>query len=170
MRRSGGVTGGCPPPPPRPRSPRSRRAAGSRPRGCRSARRTAPASRPRSTVCRHTLTPMTATLTATDAGADIPVAPVEHPELLPPPIPGSKLWGWLWPIAIAIVAGVMRLWTIQRPKGIIFDEVYYTADARDLLHQGVEHNRGYLFTVHPPLGKWMIAGTEGIFGYVKTNG
>lgn len=113
---------------------------------------------------------MTATLTATDARADVPVAPVEHPELLPPPIPGSRLWGWLWPIAIALVAGVMRLWTIQRPKGIMFDEVYYTADARDLLHHGVEHNRGYLFTVHPPLGKWMIAATEGIFGYVKTNG
>lgn len=88
----------------------------------------------------------------------------------PDPIPGSRLYGWLGPLAIALVALAMRLIHITEPRGVMFDEVYYTADARDLLHHGVEHNRGYLFTVHPPLGKWAIAIGEWMFGYVGTAG
>ena len=86
------------------------------------------------------------------------------------PMPADRLQGWLATIAVALIAGVWRFWHVNRPRGIIFDETYYTVDARDLLQNGVEHNRGYLFTVHPPLGKWMIAFSEWIFGFEDANG
>ena len=38
-----------------------------------------------------------------------------------------------------------------------FDEVYYATEAQELLRYGYEDNRGYMFIVHPPLGKWLIA-------------
>ena len=85
-------------------------------------------------------------------------------------MPDDRLQGWLATIGVALIAGVWRFWHISRPRGIIFDETYYTVDARDLLQNGVEHNRGYLFTVHPPLGKWMIAFSEWIFGFQDANG
>ena len=85
-------------------------------------------------------------------------------------MPDGRFQGWLATIGVALIAGVWRFWHISRPRGIIFDETYYTVDARDLLQNGVEHNRGYLFTVHPPLGKWMIAFSEWIFGFQDANG
>jgi len=71
--------------------------------------------------------------------------------------------------------------------GKIFDEVYYACDAQNLLRYGVEHatfsytgtdpalvrkaascvvepGSGGAFIVHPPLGKWLIAGGEQLFG------
>jgi dolichyl-phosphate-mannose-protein mannosyltransferase len=116
---------------------------------------------------------MTATLMPAPAE---PAEPVEASSgslgdrIRPDAIPGSRLIGWLAPLGIAAVALVMRLWGVTQPRGVEFDEVYYTADARDLLHHGVEHNRGYLFTVHPPLGKWAIAIGEWMFGYIGTAG
>ena len=41
-------------------------------------------------------------------------------------------------------------------RGKIFDEVYYATEAQELLRFGYEDNRGYMFIVHPPLGKWLI--------------
>ena len=38
-----------------------------------------------------------------------------------------------------------------------FDEVYYATEAQEMLRFGYEDNRGYMFIVHPPLGKWAIA-------------
>ena len=38
-----------------------------------------------------------------------------------------------------------------------FDEVYYATEAQEMLRYGYEDNRGYMFIVHPPLGKWLIA-------------
>ena len=35
----------------------------------------------------------------------------------------------------------------------------------ELLTWGFEYNRGYSFIVHPPLGKWLIAAGEQLFGY-----
>ncbi|MDQ1540311.1 MAG: dolichyl-phosphate-mannose-protein mannosyltransferase [Actinomycetota bacterium] len=96
---------------------------------------------------------------------------------LMPPFPGSRLWGWLAPIAIMLFAGYLRFNRLSIPGGTgptrdyickpggkvgacVFDEVYYTHDAYSLYHHGVELNaqdNGPGFIVHPPLGKWMIA-------------
>jgi len=49
----------------------------------------------------------------------------------------------------------------------IFDETYYHHDALSMLRVGVEQNcqnTGAGFVVHPPLGKWMIAGGIHVFG------
>jgi hypothetical protein len=83
------------------------------------------------------------------------------------PLPDDRFWGWLLPLAIALGAGVLRLWRITRPPGpelkraggLIFDETYYAHDSWSLLHHGVELNSsdsGPGFVVHPPLVKFMI--------------
>ena len=101
---------------------------------------------------------MTATVTATAGEAPAapqagPASPTrQHAHRLVVPMPDDRLQGWLATVGVALIAGVWRFWHLSRPRGIIFDETYYTVDARDLLQNGVEHNRGYLFTVHPPLG------------------
>ena len=110
-------------------------------------------------------------------------------ERLTPPMPTDVLWGWLGPLLITAVAGVLRFWNLGRPKAFIFDETYYAKDAWSLLHFGVEQNyvqgakdknladkhilAGNLhdlfsgnaaYVVHPPAGKWVIAIGEWLFG------
>jgi dolichyl-phosphate-mannose--protein O-mannosyl transferase len=70
-------------------------------------------------------------------------------------------------VAIAGVAAFLRLWRVTRPPKKVFDEVYYAHDAWSLLHHGVEldaNSRAAGFVVHPPLGKWMIAAGEALWG------
>ena len=55
-------------------------------------------------------------------------------ERLTPPMPTDVLWGWLGPLLITAVAGVLRFWDLGRPKAFIFDETYYAKDAWSLLH------------------------------------
>ena len=111
---------------------------------------------------------------------------------LVPPMPTDRLWGWLGPLLVTAVAGVLRFWDLSRPKAFMFDETYYAKDAWSLLHFGVEQNyikaakdgdpdpanvkilAGNLdglwsgdpsYVVHPPGGKWMIAIGEQLFGF-----
>jgi dolichyl-phosphate-mannose-protein mannosyltransferase len=113
---------------------------------------------------------------------DVPPTPAVAPpqtlrDRLVPPFPGSRLWGWLGPLAVTLLAGYLRFNRLSIPggsaatralvcgpdgkvKACVFDEVYYTHDAYSLFHHGVELNatdNGPGFVVHPPLGKWMIA-------------
>jgi dolichyl-phosphate-mannose--protein O-mannosyl transferase len=77
-------------------------------------------------------------------------------------------YSWLATGVIVLIAGILRLVNLDRPKGLIFDEVYYPTDAWDMLQHGVEWDdkiNGPAYVVHPPLGKWMIAIGEQIFGY-----
>ncbi len=67
--------------------------------------------------------------------------------------------------AIALISLLLRLFHLGRPKGFIFDEVYYVDGARDLLRYGVEVTGNQPeFIVHPPMGKWGIALGIKIFG------
>ena len=69
------------------------------------------------------------------------------------------------PILIALASFVLRLVNLGATKGYIFDEVYYVDGARDLLKYGVEvTGANPEFIVHPPVGKWLIAGGIAIFG------
>ncbi len=112
-----------------------------------------------------------------DPGAPTPPPAQSLRERLVPPFPGSRLWGWLAPIAITLLAGYLRFNRLSvpggsgkdlatlcnapsGPKACVFDEVYYTHDAWSLYHHGVElntTNNGAGYVVHPPFGKWMIA-------------
>ena len=99
--------------------------------------------------------------------------------LRPPPLQ-DRVAGWLWPLAITVLAGFLRFYRISLPPAIVngkpsytFDEVYYTVDAHSLLQFGVErgdHCVGPGLAVHPPLGKWMMAIGEWMFGYVDCAG
>ncbi|WP_078660888.1 dolichyl-phosphate-mannose--protein mannosyltransferase [Streptomyces sp. NRRL B-24484] len=90
---------------------------------------------------------------------------------------------WLGPIAVALFAGLLRFWGLAKPDAFVFDETYYPKDAWSLLHQGYEGvwpdlaNREIIsspqkipltaepaFIAHPPLGKWVIALGEWVFG------
>ncbi|MDT4959110.1 MAG: dolichyl-phosphate-mannose-protein mannosyltransferase [Pseudonocardiales bacterium] len=68
--------------------------------------------------------------------------------------------GWLTLLLVTAVAAITRLWAIGFPHTKNFDEVYYANEAQELLRFGYEDNRGYMFIVHPPLGKWLIALSE----------
>jgi len=76
----------------------------------------------------------------------------------------DRLLGWLVTLAIGIFAAITRFWALGFPPGKNFDEVYYATEAQELLRWGYEDNRGYMFIVHPPLGKWLIAATSAIWG------
>jgi dolichyl-phosphate-mannose-protein mannosyltransferase len=76
-------------------------------------------------------------------------------------------YSWLVTGVIVVIAAYLRLDGIGKPKGYIFDEVYYPTDAWDMLHHGVEWDEktnGPAYVVHPPLGKWLIALGEKMFG------
>lgn len=90
--------------------------------------------------------------------------------------------GWIVTIAITLMAFGLRFVNFWYPNKIIFDETYYPKDAYSLLKFGYERswpkdaNERILsgevditldktaFTVHPPLGKWIIASGEYLFG------
>ncbi|MFJ2861509.1 dolichyl-phosphate-mannose--protein mannosyltransferase [Kitasatospora sp. NPDC087314] len=115
-----------------------------------------------------------------------PVAPAP---VTPAPAPRRLLrraadWsGWLGPIGVALFAGLLRFWNLGYPNAFVFDETYYPKDAWSLLRQGYEGswpdhaNADILavpqgipltsapeFIAHPPLGKWVMAIGEQLFG------
>ncbi|GAA0399845.1 phospholipid carrier-dependent glycosyltransferase [Microbispora corallina] len=123
--------------------------------------------------------------------------PEEGPEDAPPPsvrdrfvpaLPGSGMWGWIGPIAVALFGAVLRFIHLGTPDAVVFDETYYAKDAFATIRYGVERqfvegadklmlagNQNIFkqcaqvdqcasYVVHPPLGKWLIGVGEMIFG------
>lgn len=99
----------------------------------------------------------------------------------------TGLASWIAPLVIGLTAGILRFTNLGRPHDVAFDETYYAKDAWALLRFGVEHkaveNHNELmlsagsnwrnveaftsegsFVVHPPVGKWVIAVGEYMFG------
>lgn len=94
----------------------------------------------------------------------------------------DRLWGWLGPLLVTVVAGLLRFVHLGRPHKLVFDETYYVKQAYTLWRNGYENtwpeNSDARFTVgdtdvflqngdravHPPVGKWMIAAGERLFG------
>jgi len=82
-----------------------------------------------------------------------------------PPLPDDRRLSWVLAAVLGVASLASRLWDISYPRDKLFDEAYYPPEAHELLTWGHEYNRGYSFIVHPPLGKWMIAIGEQLFGY-----
>jgi len=123
-----------------------------------------------------------------------PRAPLRD-RLVPPFYPeffrGS---GWILPLIITAIGGVMRFWNLGWPDKIIFDETYYAKDGWSMYVYGWEHTwadgakvsdpaltgSGAFghdaqthftcvqtcaeYVVHPPVGKWIIGLGEKIWG------
>ncbi len=90
---------------------------------------------------------------------------------------------WAGTIAVTLLAALLRLWDLGKPRAFMFDETYYAKDAWSLLHHGYSQNyvekaneeilagrTAELWTgapnmvVHPEIGKWLIALGESAFG------
>jgi dolichyl-phosphate-mannose--protein O-mannosyl transferase len=107
-------------------------------------------------------------------------------ERLYPAMPRDFDGGWIATLAITLMAGILRFWHLSTPVKFVFDETYYAKDAFSLLKFGYARQfidqpdgaadkailSGNLdvfkptpsLTVHPEVGKWMIAAGEQLFG------
>jgi dolichyl-phosphate-mannose-protein mannosyltransferase len=106
--------------------------------------------------------------------------------------PSSVLWGWLGPLIVTAVGGALRFWHLGRPHQLVFDETYYVKQGSSFLDYGYERSvapslgttadqrftsgttdvwgTAADFVVHPPVGKWMIAVGELLFGQTSSFG
>ncbi|WP_210479482.1 dolichyl-phosphate-mannose--protein mannosyltransferase [Naasia sp. SYSU D00948] len=92
-------------------------------------------------------------------------------------------WRWAAPLAVTLLAAVLRFWNLAHPATLMFDETYYVKDAWTLLNLGYEgawpedytdadFSAGKVdeftgapsYPAHPPLGKWLIAVGLALFG------
>jgi dolichyl-phosphate-mannose-protein mannosyltransferase len=98
----------------------------------------------------------------------------------------SSPLAWAAVFAVTFVAGLLRFWRLDQPHRLVFDETYYVKQGVSYLRKGYElrwngnatasvdakfrsgDTNVFLdepdFVVHPPIGKWMIAAGEWIFG------
>src|SRR5207245_11667630 len=109
------------------------------------------------------------------------VEPGERPQPEPPaalpdpsdrlgtPMPADRLRGWLITLLVTAIGAIVRFQNLGFPTDNgtpVFDEKYYASQAWQMLRNGgYEDNPGYELTVHPPVGKYLIAVGEWIFGY-----
>ncbi|WP_051966437.1 dolichyl-phosphate-mannose--protein mannosyltransferase [Kitasatospora mediocidica] len=95
----------------------------------------------------------------------------------------AALNGWIGPALVTLLAGVLRFGHLGSPRAVVFDETYYAKDAWSLLRYGYEGtwsagadvdllarpqridlSAAPEFIAHPPVGKWLIALGEAVFG------
>jgi dolichyl-phosphate-mannose--protein O-mannosyl transferase len=100
-----------------------------------------------------------------------------------------RLYGWVVPAVVTLLAAVLRLWNLGHPHELVFDETYYVKDAWSQWNLGYaatwpeDANARFAagetgifstdpsFVVHPPLGKLLIGvgmwmfGPESSFGW-----
>ncbi|WP_235998015.1 dolichyl-phosphate-mannose--protein mannosyltransferase [Aestuariimicrobium ganziense] len=99
--------------------------------------------------------------------------------------PNDRWLSWAVTLGITAFAFVLRMISVDYPKNLVFDETYYPKDAWGLLNYGYEakmvekvndkiaagQTTGIFldgqsdYVVHPPLGKWLIAWGEWLFGF-----
>lgn len=65
------------------------------------------------------------------------------------------------PLAILVVAALLRLVDLGHIERIHFDESYYANDAHAMVERGVEIER----PAHPPVGKWVLAAGIAALGF-----
>jgi dolichyl-phosphate-mannose-protein mannosyltransferase len=105
----------------------------------------------------------------TEAGRPPSDMEVVRDRVLGAPMPNDRLKAWLITAFVALIGGFVRFQNLGFPtdKGTpVFDEKHYVPQGWEMLRNGgVEDNPGYELTVHPPLGKQLIAIGESLFGY-----
>ena len=96
------------------------------------------------------------------------------------------LLSWVGPLAVTALGGWLRFADLGNPRAFVFDETYYAKDGYSLLQFGYERDaveeadqkildaadpsaiqvftEDPAFVVHPPVGKWLIAIGEGLYG------
>ena len=132
---------------------------------------------------RPTMGGVTQTVTAPSAEAT-PLQPPPARRLRPAAV-GEEFWGWAATLLVTLIGGFLRFWRLDQPHRLVFDEVYYVKEGVSYLRSGYEMSLRPIptgspdpftlgsrdvfalnpdFVVHPPLGKWMIAAGEWIFG------
>ncbi|MET9202027.1 phospholipid carrier-dependent glycosyltransferase [Gordonia sp. NPDC003585] len=91
---------------------------------------------------------------------------------IPTPLFGApdRARGLVVGAVIALLAIATRFWNLQNPTDHgtpVFDEKHYVPQGWQVLTGGnwIEDNPGYGLVVHPPVGKWLLAASEGMFGY-----
>ena len=101
----------------------------------------------------------------------LPARPESGPARDVRPVPAAlRPWrparrcSWAWTALVTALAAGTRFWALGFPLAKSFDEVYYATEAQEMLRYGYEDNRDYMFIVHPPLGKWLIALSSAIWG------
>ena len=72
-------------------------------------------------------------------------------------------------LAVTALAAGLRLWHLSSPHTYVFDEVYYAKDGCydagfPYKECGLDAPGEQTVTVHPPLGRWIIAAGEKAFG------
>ena len=93
-----------------------------------------------------------------------------------------RLYAWLAPVLVTLLAAILRLWNLGHPHSLVFDETYYVKDAWSQWNLGYAatwpegadelFNSGQTdvfstegsFVVHPPLGKYLIGAGMALFG------
>jgi dolichyl-phosphate-mannose-protein mannosyltransferase len=104
------------------------------------------------------------------------------------PMPQDRALAWALALVVTLIGAVLRWTRLGHPNEFVFDETYYAKDAFSLLRFGYERqfvdqandlivgSDGAIdgldavfkaeaaYVVHPPLGKWVIALGEWLFG------
>jgi dolichyl-phosphate-mannose-protein mannosyltransferase len=102
----------------------------------------------------------------------------------------AAAWRWAGPLAVTLLAAVLRLVDLGRPHSLVFDETYYVKDSWTIVHLGYEGtwpanptdtsapttdarfaagetgiwSSAAEFIAHPPLGKYLIGLGMLLFG------
>ncbi|KAL1925389.1 uncharacterized protein VTP21DRAFT_272 [Calcarisporiella thermophila] len=71
----------------------------------------------------------------------------------------SHLQHWINITGLVLIAMVVRLYMLNRPDSVVFDEVHFGGFASKYI------NRKFFFDVHPPLAKLLIAGAAKLAGF-----
>ncbi len=98
--------------------------------------------------------------------------------------PDDRLVGWIVTAVVTAIAGFLRLWDLDDPRTMQFDEVYYAKDGWSLwqfgygrdweekAHEAIaagDYSVDLIkdtpsMVVHPEVGKWLIGLGENVFG------
>lgn len=77
-------------------------------------------------------------------------------------MPARRSWvAVALPLAILVLAGLLRMVDLGHVDRIHFDESYYANDAKAVHERGVEIER----PAHPPVGKWVLAAGIAVLGF-----
>lgn len=89
-------------------------------------------------------------------------------------VPAAGRWSRVDTAALAVVtlvAGLVRAWRLPLPRGLVYDE-FYAVDACRYLHGMARRcdvvgipREAEISIAHPPLAKWLIAGSIRLFGF-----